>query len=266
MATATLNPAFTALHGRVGEIVFKTYRARGGNRIVLSRVPRFEGYVPSPAQAAQRARLREATAHAQRIHADPALKARYLATAQKLGRSPFRLAISDYLRGLHRAAPPLRPGDPAGADSPRDAAPPVLRPRVPPRNAKPETPASAPATPPLQPGTQNPRRGTPNPKPDTPPHRIRPMSVQRSTLKVQRCPARPSPRARPSAPRLSTLHSSAASRAHRLNPKLKPRDSLCSPLLPSAKPTTGRAIVGAGLSRDSPSGSSRLVRYGGECG
>ena len=55
MAIAILNPAFTAIRGRVGDIVFKTYRARGGNKIVLTRVPCFEGYVPSPAQVARRA-------------------------------------------------------------------------------------------------------------------------------------------------------------------------------------------------------------------
>ena len=115
MATATLNPALTAVRGRVGDIVFKTYRARGGNKIVVSRVPRFEGYVPSPAQTARRARLREATAYAQRVYADPALKARYLAAAQKLGRSAFRLAVSDCLRGLRRDAPPAPSLLPVGA-------------------------------------------------------------------------------------------------------------------------------------------------------
>ena len=70
----------------------------------MTRVPRFEGYVPSPAQRSQCGRLRAATAYARSIYADPAAKAIHVAAARKLGRQPFRLAISDYLAGDDSAA------------------------------------------------------------------------------------------------------------------------------------------------------------------
>src|SRR5687767_13495827 len=91
-----LNSAFpfiAAIRGRVGDRVFKTYR----DKIVVTRVPRFDGYIPTAAQRLRRDRMREATAYAQRIYAHPAAKAFYVTAARKLHRQPFRLAISDYL-------------------------------------------------------------------------------------------------------------------------------------------------------------------------
>ena len=93
MAIVTLNPTFTAIHGRVGDRVYKTY----GGKIIVTRAPCFDGYVPTPAQRARRNLMREATAYAQRVHAHPATKAIYAAAAQKLRRQPFRVAVSDYL-------------------------------------------------------------------------------------------------------------------------------------------------------------------------
>jgi hypothetical protein len=84
---------------RVGKAVYRTWRRGRRIRIVITRVPCFADYVPTPAQRARRSRLREATAFAQRVYADPAAKAFYVAAAHKLGRQPFRLAVSDYLRG-----------------------------------------------------------------------------------------------------------------------------------------------------------------------
>lgn len=93
-------PSFIrTLHGRIGDRIYKTYRRpRGGRRIVVTRVPDFTGYVPTAAQRAQRERMRAAMAYAQRIAADPVLKTLYAAAARGLGRAPFRLAISDWLR------------------------------------------------------------------------------------------------------------------------------------------------------------------------
>ena len=89
-----------ALRGRLGDRVFKTY----GDRIVITRVPRFDGYVPSAAQRDRRAKMRDATAYAQAVYANPAAKAVYVAAARELGRQPFRLAVSDFLRGRTRVA------------------------------------------------------------------------------------------------------------------------------------------------------------------
>jgi hypothetical protein len=98
MALVTLHPMFTAFSGRLGDKVFKTYR----DKIVVTRVPRFDGYVPSAAQRDRRARMREATAYTQRVYADPAAKAFYVAIAKKLGRQLFRLAVSDFLKDHRR--------------------------------------------------------------------------------------------------------------------------------------------------------------------
>jgi hypothetical protein len=95
---ATFGIPALALRGRLGDRVFKTY----GDKIVITRVPRFEGYVPSAAQRDRRNRMRAATAYARAVYANPAAKAVYVASATQLGRQPFRLAVSDFLRGHTR--------------------------------------------------------------------------------------------------------------------------------------------------------------------
>jgi hypothetical protein len=89
-----------AIRGRLGDRVYKTY----GDKIIVTRVPSFEGYVPSAAQRDRRRQMRAATAFAQAVYADPAAKAIYVTAARALGRQPFRLAISDFLRGRPRVA------------------------------------------------------------------------------------------------------------------------------------------------------------------
>jgi hypothetical protein len=89
-----------AFRGRVGERVYKTY----GDKIIVTRVPRFDGYVPSVAQRGRRDKMRAATAYARAVYADPAAKAVYVAAARQLGRQPFRLAVSDFLRGRPRVS------------------------------------------------------------------------------------------------------------------------------------------------------------------
>jgi hypothetical protein len=81
--------------------VYKTY----GEKIIITRVPSFEGYVPTAAQRDRRNRMRAATAFAQAVYADPAAKAVYVAAARALGRQPFRLAVSDFLHGRTRITP-----------------------------------------------------------------------------------------------------------------------------------------------------------------
>lgn len=109
---AAIPSAIVALHGRIGDRVYKTYRHRYGrnrNLIVVTRVASFAGYTPSAAQRTQRERMRAATAYAQRVYADPAAKAIYVAAARALGRQPFRLAVADHLAG--RVLPAAKPTD-----------------------------------------------------------------------------------------------------------------------------------------------------------
>ena len=96
-----------AIRGRVGDVVCKTYGRGRGRKIILTRVPCFDGYVPTAAQRSRRDRMREATAFAQRVHAAAAARAFYTAAAKKIGRQPFRLAISDFLRGHERLREPI---------------------------------------------------------------------------------------------------------------------------------------------------------------
>jgi hypothetical protein len=94
MPIVTLNSALVAIRGRVGDVVFKTYR----DKVVMTRVPRFTSVVATPAQRARRDRLKAATAFAHRVYASTRAKAYYTEAARRLGRQPFRLAISDHLR------------------------------------------------------------------------------------------------------------------------------------------------------------------------
>jgi hypothetical protein len=94
MPIVILNSALVAIRGRVGDVVFKTYR----DKIVMTRVPRFTPGAATPAQRARRDRIKAATAFAQRVYASAPAKAFYADEARRLGRQPFRLAISDHLK------------------------------------------------------------------------------------------------------------------------------------------------------------------------
>lgn len=85
MPVVTLNSALVAIRGRVGDVVFKTYR----DKVVMTR---------------RRDRLKAATAFAQRVYVNAVVKAFYGDEARRLGRQPFRLAISDHLRCGDRSA------------------------------------------------------------------------------------------------------------------------------------------------------------------
>ncbi len=100
MPIVTLNSALVAIRGRVGDVVFKTYR----DKIVMTRVPRFTPGVATPAQRARRDRLKVATAFAQRVYTSAPARAFYTDEARRLGRQPFRLAISDHLRCADQTA------------------------------------------------------------------------------------------------------------------------------------------------------------------
>ena len=89
---------YRAIRGRRGDRVYKTY----GDKVIVTRVPCFDGYVPTAAQRERREKLRAATAYAQAVYAHPAAKAIYVAAAKQLGRQPFRLAVADFLRGRSR--------------------------------------------------------------------------------------------------------------------------------------------------------------------
>lgn len=94
MPVVTLHSALIAVRGRVGDVVFKTYR----DKVVVTRMPRLAHVTASPAQRVRRDRLKQATAFAQRVYANAPAKLLYVDEARRLGRQPFRLAVADYLR------------------------------------------------------------------------------------------------------------------------------------------------------------------------
>ncbi len=92
-------PGFVkAIRGRLGDVVYKTY----GDKIITTRVPCFDGYVPTAAQRQRREKTRAATAYAQAVYADSSARAVYFAAATQMGRQPFRLAVSDFMMGRPR--------------------------------------------------------------------------------------------------------------------------------------------------------------------
>jgi hypothetical protein len=126
-----------AIRGRVGNRVYKTY----GEKIIVTRIPRFDGYVPTAAQRDHRDKMRAATAYARAVYADPVDKAVYIAAAKQLGRQPFRLAVSDFLHGRPRVT--LVPAAPETTKVPQAPRIPVHRPAADLPSARgPRTPAS----------------------------------------------------------------------------------------------------------------------------
>ena len=94
MAKVKKNVILEGLRGRVGNLVFRQY----GAQTVVSALPQHDPRrVPTPGEAAQRARIQEAAARAKLILAEEAGRAYYEAARQRLGkRSAYHTAIHDY--------------------------------------------------------------------------------------------------------------------------------------------------------------------------
>ena len=94
MAKVTKNAILEGLSGRVGNLVFRQY----GNQTVVSKLPTHDPKrVPTPDEAAQQARIKEAAARAKTVLATEAGRAYYEAAWQRLGkRSAYHTAIHDY--------------------------------------------------------------------------------------------------------------------------------------------------------------------------
>ncbi len=99
MAKIKLDPMFAEISGTMGDFVFR--RSRNGETIVSLR-PRKSDVPPTEAQEAQRERLKQAHTYARAAMADPALHALYEELAAKEGKSPYKMAQSDYLTGNER--------------------------------------------------------------------------------------------------------------------------------------------------------------------
>lgn len=94
MAIVKLNPGFSAPRGAVGKFVFKHYE----DKVVLTRKPRFENRVFSPAQLAAQQRFRQAMLQAKAALADPHIRLRYEQLAKAKGKPILSLMVADLLR------------------------------------------------------------------------------------------------------------------------------------------------------------------------
>jgi len=92
VAKVKLNPILEQVRGQVGDLVFKRY----GEGVVISRKPDLEGREPTPAQAAQRERFRQAALYGKMVLADPAAKAIYEDAAKAKGQPIFSLLVADF--------------------------------------------------------------------------------------------------------------------------------------------------------------------------
>jgi hypothetical protein len=75
-----------------------TYRVMYGKQTVM-KTPDMSKVKWSKAQKANRARFAEAIAYARQAMANPKMRAYYEKIGKKVGRQPFRVAVSDFLAG-----------------------------------------------------------------------------------------------------------------------------------------------------------------------
>ena len=94
MATVKKNVIIEGLSGRVGKLVFKQY----GEKTVVCKWPEHDpDRTPTPGEARQRGRIKEAAARAKSILATEAGQAYYQAARERLGKhSAYHTAVHDY--------------------------------------------------------------------------------------------------------------------------------------------------------------------------
>jgi len=97
MAKVTLPSWITGIKGRVGDVVFRV--SQSGETYITS-VPDMSAVEWSPAQEEHRQRFKAAIAYAKADMADPNVRTVYEKQAAEQNRKPFRMAVSDYFRGV----------------------------------------------------------------------------------------------------------------------------------------------------------------------
>ncbi len=94
MALVDKNDLIESLRGRVGKLVFKTYKYG----TVVSRLPDMSKVKRTRVQKKNSERFMNAVAYARKVIATPALKKQYEKKADKTGRAVYHLALSDYMK------------------------------------------------------------------------------------------------------------------------------------------------------------------------
>ena len=96
MTKVTLHPSILLFQGKMGDMVFR--RTHSG-RITAYPTPDMSKVKWSKAQKEHRQRFKQAVAYAKAAMADPRVRAKYAKAAEKKGKRPFDLAVSDYFKG-----------------------------------------------------------------------------------------------------------------------------------------------------------------------
>ncbi len=96
MAKVILDAPFRRIKGKIGKL---SYRWMYGQQTVM-KTPDMSRVKWSKAQNANRQRFKAAIAYAKAAMADPHARAIYEKQAAGQNRKPFRVAVSDYLKGV----------------------------------------------------------------------------------------------------------------------------------------------------------------------
>ena len=97
MPKVILNLTIKELRGAMQDFV---YRTSPSGKVYLSKRPDMSRVKWSKAQKQSRRRFREASEYAHAALADPQLRAHYEERAATEKRVPYRVALSDYLKGM----------------------------------------------------------------------------------------------------------------------------------------------------------------------
>ena len=93
MAKVKLAPAVEAIHGHVGNMLFR----RCNGQEVVGKVPDRTNVVPTADQLAQQEKFKLAAFYGKTVLADTAKKALYTTAAEERGIQAFALAVADFL-------------------------------------------------------------------------------------------------------------------------------------------------------------------------
>jgi hypothetical protein len=97
MAKVKLNAKIKEIKGMLGDVVF---RVSPSGKIIVSKRPDMSNVKWSKAQKAQRQRFKQAAEYAKTALADPEVRAVYEKRAATEQRLPYRMALSDYFKGI----------------------------------------------------------------------------------------------------------------------------------------------------------------------
>lgn len=101
MAKVVLNPMVRTLHGKLGDVVF---RSTPNGKVSLIKRADMSKVKWSNAQQTKRNQFKEAIAYAKAAMADSTISVIYKKKAKKQNKRAFHLAVSDYMKGKNLLA------------------------------------------------------------------------------------------------------------------------------------------------------------------